>query len=80
MNRKTVIVIMHIVTYVLLYNDWLLLRMEKFTVKVFLRRVQNLDVIEVKYSGIRIVVVLNALWVSFTLLEDIWISLFVLLL
>ena len=80
MNRKTVIVIMHIVTYVLLYNDWLLLRMEKFTVKVFLRRVQNLDVIEVKYSGIWIVVVLNALWVSFTLLEDIWISLFVLLL
>ena len=69
MNGKTVIVIMHIVTYVLLYNDWLLFRMEKFSVKVFLRRVQNLDVIEVKYSGIRIVVVLNALWVSFTLLE-----------
>ena len=61
---------MPIVTYVLLYyNDWLLFRMEKFSVKVFLRRVQNLDVIEVKYSGIRIVVVLNALWVSFTLLE-----------
>lgn len=69
MNGKTVIVIMHIVTYVLLYNDWLLFRMEKFSVKVFLRRVQNLDVIEVKYSGIRIVVVLNVLWVSFTLLE-----------
>lgn len=70
MNGKTVIVIMHIVTYVLLYyNDWLLFRMEKFSVKVFLRHVQNLDVIEVKYSGIQIVVVLNALWVSFTLLE-----------
>lgn len=69
MNGKTVIVIMHIVTYVLLYNDWLFFRMEKFSVKVFLRRVQNLDVIEVKYSGIRIVVVLNVLWVSFTLLE-----------
>ena len=63
---------MHIVTYVqilLYYNDWLLFRMEKFSVKVFLRHVQNLDVIEVKYSGIRIVVVLNALWVSFTLFE-----------
>ena len=69
MNGKTVIVIMHIVTYVLLYNDWLLYRMEKFSVKVFLRHVQNLDVIEVKYSGIRIVVVLNVIWVSFTLLE-----------
>lgn len=50
-------------------NDWLLFRMENFSVKVFLRHVQNLDVIEVKYSGIWIVVVLNALWVSFTLLE-----------